>query len=74
MPRPRICDEPRIVTAVRLPASLRDELDRAAGERAVSVNFLVTRAITDYLRALPPVDQVTAPVNVGDDAEAGAGR
>ena len=43
MPRPRICDEPRVVTAVRLPASLRQELDRAAAERAVSVNFLVTR-------------------------------
>jgi len=72
VPRPRICDEPRVVTAVRLPASLRDQLDRAAAERTVSVNLLVTRAITDYLRSLPPVDQVTASVAAAD--EPGAGR
>jgi hypothetical protein len=70
VPRPRICDEPRVVTAVRLPASLRHELDRAAAERAVSVNFLVTRAVTDYLRSLPPLDQVGAPVVAVDDAGA----
>jgi hypothetical protein len=52
--RPRIYDEPRIATAIRLPASLRDELQAAAAERDVSVNFLVTRAVTDYLRLLPP--------------------
>ena len=62
MARPRICDEPRVVTAVRLPASLRDELARAAEERTVSVNLLVTRAVTHYLRSLPPVAEVTEPV------------
>lgn len=62
MARPRICDEPRVVTAVRLPASLRDELSRAADARGVSVNLLVTRAVTHYLGALPPVDDVVAPV------------
>ena len=56
MARPRICDEPRVLTAVRLPTSLRDELDRAAAERAVSVNFLVTRAVTELLQRLPPLD------------------
>ena len=70
MPRPRICDEPRVVTAVRLPASLRQELDRAAAERAVSVNFLVTRAVTDYLRSLPPLDQADVPVVAVDDVQA----
>lgn len=54
MVRPRIYDEPRVATAVRLPVSLRDDLRVAARERAVSVNLLVTRAISDYLRRLPP--------------------
>jgi hypothetical protein len=55
MGRPRIYDEPRVATAIRLPASLRDELQAAATERNVSVNFLVTRAVLDYLRRLPAV-------------------
>jgi len=55
MARPRIYDEPRVATAIRLPASLRDELQAAAAERDVSVNFLVTRAVVEYLRRLPAV-------------------
>jgi hypothetical protein len=55
MGRPRIYDEPRVATAIRLPASLRDELQVAAIERDVSVNFLVTRAVLDYLSRLPSV-------------------
>jgi hypothetical protein len=58
MGRPRIYDEPRVATAIRLPASLRDELQAAATERDVSVNFLVTRAVLDYLRRLPAIDPV----------------
>ena len=53
MGRPRIYEEPRVATAIRLPASLRDELQAAAAERDVSVNLLVTRAVVDYLRRLP---------------------
>lgn len=55
MGRPRIYEEPRVATAIRLPASLRDELQAAALERDVSVNFLVTRAVHDYLRRLPSI-------------------
>ena len=58
MARPRICDEPRVPTAVRLPESLHDRLRDAALERDVSVNLLITRAIESYLDQLPPVDQV----------------
>lgn len=47
MGRPRIYEEPRAATAIRLPASLRDELQAAVVERDVSVNFLVTRAVVD---------------------------
>jgi predicted transcriptional regulator len=55
MGRPRIYEEPRVATAIRLPASLRDELQAAAMERDVSVNFLVTRAVHDYLKQLPSI-------------------
>lgn len=48
-------EEPRVATAIRLPRSLRDELQKAAAERDVSVNFLVTRAVHDYLERLPSV-------------------
>jgi predicted transcriptional regulator len=53
MGRPKIYDEPRIATAIRLPTSLRDELLKVATARDVSVTFLVTRAVSDYLRRLP---------------------
>ncbi|MGE3620959.1 MAG: hypothetical protein AB7L84_10910 [Acidimicrobiia bacterium] len=53
MGRPRIYEEPRVATAIRLPTSLRDELQAVAAERDVSVNLLVTRAVRDYLRRLP---------------------
>ncbi len=56
MGRPRIYDEPRVATAIRLPVSLRDELLTAASERDVSVNLLVTRAVSDYLRRLHSPD------------------
>jgi hypothetical protein len=54
MSRPKIYTEPRVATAVRLPSSLHGELQNAATERDVSVNFLVTRAVSAYLAQLPP--------------------
>ncbi|MEW6155538.1 MAG: hypothetical protein AB1673_16370 [Actinomycetota bacterium] len=56
MGRPKTYDEQRVATAIRLPSSLRDELHAAAVERDVSVNLLVNRAVSAYLRRLPPVD------------------
>jgi len=56
--RPRISDEPRVTTAVRLPESLHDRLRDCALERDVSVNLLVTRAVEAYLDQLPPVGEV----------------
>lgn len=53
MGRPKIYEEPRVATAIRLPTSLRDELQAVAAERDVSVNLLVTRAVLDYLGRLP---------------------
>ena len=60
MGRPKTYDEPRVATAIRLPVSLRTDLQAAATERDVSVNFLVTRAVADYLRRLPPVAERAA--------------
>ncbi len=57
MGRPRICDEPRVATAVRLPESLHQRLQDAATERDVSVNLLVTRAVEEYLERLPSAAQ-----------------
>lgn len=50
----------RVSTAVRLPENLHAELQRQASEREVSVNYLVTRAVDHYLRALGPADPLAA--------------
>ena len=49
MARPRICEEDRVATAIRLPASLHAELRRVARARDVSVNYLITRAVEELL-------------------------
>lgn len=70
MGRPRIHEEPRVATAIRLPTSLRDELRAVAAERDVSVNLLVTRAVLDYLRRLPSLsDAPRGPRHRADDAD-----
>jgi predicted transcriptional regulator len=56
MSRPKVYDEPRVATAIRLPTSLHEELQSAASARDVSVNFLVTRAVSTFLAQLPPAD------------------
>ena len=61
MSRPKVYDEPRVATAIRLPTSLHGELQSAAMERDVSVNFLVTRAVSDFLAQLPPPGGDLAP-------------
>jgi len=61
MGRPRVYDEPRVTTAVRLSPELRDQLRRAAGDEGVSVNQLVIRAMSEYLRKLARVARSQAP-------------
>lgn len=51
---------PRVSTAVRLPADVHAELRERAEEREVSINFLVTRAVIHYLKALGPADPLSA--------------
>jgi len=52
MARPKVYDEKRITTAVRLPESAHDQLREAALERDVSVNYLINRAVAQYLEGL----------------------
>jgi predicted transcriptional regulator len=61
MGRPRISEERRIATAVRLPESLHRRLQVAASERDVSANLLATKAIDDYLTRLPSAADDLAP-------------
>jgi predicted HicB family RNase H-like nuclease len=44
--------EPRVTTAVRLSAAMRQELQEAAREQGVSVNQLVVRTLMEYLRRI----------------------
>lgn len=52
--RPRVHNESRITTAVRLPESLHERLKAAALDRDVSVNLIVTRALSEFLDDLVP--------------------
>ena len=45
--------EKRVATAVRLPESLHHQLQDQADLRDVSVNFLVVRAVAQYLQNAP---------------------
>lgn len=73
MGRPRIYEEPRVATAIRLPTSLRNKLRATAAERDVSVNLLVTRAVLDYLERLPSLsDAPSGPRRVARGPRIGA--
>jgi predicted HicB family RNase H-like nuclease len=52
MARPRVYEERRVTTAVRLPESMHDTLGKTARERDVSVNYLIVRAVEQYLGSL----------------------
>jgi predicted HicB family RNase H-like nuclease len=58
MGRPRVHTEDRVTTAVRVPKTLHDRVRAAAHERQVGVNFLVVRALEEYLDRLVPVDEL----------------
>jgi predicted HicB family RNase H-like nuclease len=51
MARSKTYDEPRVATAVRIPESLHADLLDLADQNDVSVNLLVTKAISAYLYA-----------------------
>jgi predicted transcriptional regulator len=47
----------RTTTAIRLPPELLDQLREAAEDRDLSMNFLVVRAVEDFLSRLIPADE-----------------
>ncbi|MBK5222021.1 MAG: hypothetical protein JJE52_03920 [Acidimicrobiia bacterium] len=62
MGRPRVSNERRIATAVRLPASVHQRLHLTARDRNVSANLIITSAVADYLDRLPSIDAVLTPM------------
>jgi hypothetical protein len=50
----------RVATAVRLPEDVHKQLQEHAEMRDVSVNWLVTRAVEQFLSGLPSREQVEA--------------
>ena len=60
MSRPKIYDETRIATAVRIPESIHDWLKATARERDVSVTYLVVRALEDYRDRIAPLTPAPA--------------
>ena len=57
MGRPRVNDA-RIQSGYRISPELHEALQAAAAERDVSVNWLMTKALEDYLPRLLPADQI----------------
>lgn len=55
---------PRTTTAVRFPPDIHAALVEAAEERDVSINWLVNRAVAEFLPRLIPVEEMlwTRPV------------
>lgn len=58
MSRPRLATEDTVSTAVRLPESLHARLVESAAERELSANYLVRRAVEQFLDRLIPVDEI----------------
>ena len=48
--------ETRVATAVRLPASVHRRLQETASDRDVSVNLLITRAVSEFLDRIGPTE------------------
>jgi len=58
MARPKVYEGKRVTTAVRVPEELHSRLAEAAAEREMSVNYLVVRAVENYLDRLIPADEL----------------
>lgn len=49
----------RTATAIRFPEQIHDDLVRAAEERDLSVNYLVVKAVQEFLPKLIPAEELT---------------
>jgi predicted HicB family RNase H-like nuclease len=56
MPRKKP-DEERVTTAVRFPKTLHLRLHEAANARELSANFLIVKAVEQYLERLIPSEE-----------------
>lgn len=56
MARPKVHQDARVTTAVRLPQHLYDRLRDEADARDTSVNHLLVKAAGFYLDRLPPLE------------------
>lgn len=45
-------------TAIRFPLDLHERLTKAAADRGVSMNWLVNKAVADFLDRLIPVEEM----------------
>lgn len=48
----------RTTTAIRFPDELHDRLKSAAEERDLSINFLVIKAVEEFVENLIPVEEL----------------
>ncbi|MDA8047542.1 MAG: toxin-antitoxin system HicB family antitoxin [Actinomycetota bacterium] len=55
----------RVATAIRLPEGLHRQLQEHAEMRDVSVNWLVTRAVEQFVQGLPSREKVEATLRNG---------
>lgn len=47
-----------MTTAIRIPESLHEKLTEAAKERELSVNYMVVRAVEEFIERLIPADEL----------------
>jgi predicted DNA-binding protein len=47
----------RTTTAIRFPNELHDHLKQAADERGLSINYVVVKAVEEFLDRLIPVEE-----------------
>ncbi len=48
----------RTTTAIRFPAELHERLREAAEERDLSINFLVVKAVEEFIERLIPAEEL----------------
>jgi predicted HicB family RNase H-like nuclease len=58
MVRPKVHHDPRVTTAVRLPEELHERLRKAAADRDLSANYLVVKALEEFLNNLVPAEEL----------------
>jgi predicted HicB family RNase H-like nuclease len=57
MATPKLTKDQRTATAIRFPEQLHEQLVQAADERDLSVNYIVVRAVQDFLPRLIPANE-----------------